>query len=429
MSARSVVLSATSALLLAGCGGGADGPAPPPADATKLVPRDALVYVHLSTDTTRGATRGALAQARRFSGFAGLRDSIVRRLQAPGCKVPFDRGREAAIALLDSRSGVAGSLVIVDGGDDADEPDRTCGAVKVARIGRFTVIGQDASIAAARALARGKGRSLADDADYRAATGRLPADRAVDAWVTRDGVRRLLAPQSGLLGVVGTLLDQPRLKASALSLGGDGRRTARLVIASQLTGGRIRTFTPELQAAVPAQAFAYLGTRGLEGVTARLLTQVPGGVDTRALARIFPGEVAVALTYAVPAPVLTIIAKPTDTATARRALGRIGLRTAVVDGKLVASTRASGIAAMRDARRHLPDTAAWKAVQAKASKPVTSLVFLDFNQLLRLAERTGIDQNPSYRAVQRDLRRIAVVGARSTGAGDETTVEILLSIP
>lgn len=429
MSARSVVLSATSAaLLLVGCGG-SDGPAPPPADATKLVPRDALVYVHLSTDTGRGPTADAARQARRFSGFAGLRDSIVRRLQAPGCKVPFDKGREAAVALLDSRSGVAGSLVIVDSGDDAKEADRTCGAVKVARIGRFTVIGQDASVAAARALAKGRGRSLADDEDYRRALGRLPADRAADAWVTRDGVRRLLAPQNGLLGVVGTLLDQPRLKATALSLGGDGRSTARLVIASQLTGGTIRTFTPKLASAVPARAFAYLGTRGLEGVTARLLAQVPGGVDTRALSRIFPGEVAVALTYAVPAPVLTIIAQPTDAATARRALTRIGLKTALVGGRLVASTRASGIAAVRSARRHLTDTAAWKAVQAKASNPVTSLVFLDFNQLLRLAERTGIDQNPSYRAVQRDLRRIAVVGARSTGAGDETTVEILLSIP
>ena len=37
---------------------------------------------------------------------------------------------------------------------------------------------------------------------------KLPADRVADGWLSADGVRRLLAPQGGLLGAVGTLVDQ-----------------------------------------------------------------------------------------------------------------------------------------------------------------------------------------------------------------------------
>lgn len=431
MSARNAVLSATSALLLAlaGCGGGGDGGAPA-SDAAKLVPADALVYVHVSTDTGRGATADALEAARRFPGFERLRDSIVGRLQAPGCRVPTGKGKEAALALLDAEAGTAGSLVIVDSGSDDAARDRTCGAVTVAKIGRFTVIGQPASIAAARRLAAGKGRALADQPTYEKGLAKLPDDRVLDAYVTADGVRRLLAPQSGLLGAVGLLLDQPGLRASSAALDLEGKDRARVVVASQLQRGtRTQTFTPELQDEIPDGAFAYVGTRGLRGVAARLLTQVPGGLDATALGRIFPGEVGVALTFAVPAPVMTLVAESRDPAAARRALGKVGLRTAIVDGKVVAATRQSGIDAVRSAKRHLPDTKAWDAVQPESPGKVTSLVFLDFSQLLRLAEQTGLNDSRDYLAVKRDLQRIRTVGARSSGGGDETTVEILLSIP
>ena len=75
---RRIHAIALAAVALSGCGGGSS---PPPDDAAKLVPSTALVYVHLSTDTGRGATKTALKLAQRFPSFERLRSSLLRRLQ------------------------------------------------------------------------------------------------------------------------------------------------------------------------------------------------------------------------------------------------------------------------------------------------------------------------------------------------------------
>jgi hypothetical protein len=435
MSARSAVLTASAVLTLAlaGCGGGSSQkPAPPPAEATTLVPRDALVYVHLSTDAGRDATKAALSAAQRFSGYDRARTSLLKRLSAPGCRVQTGKGKEAALALLNSKTGTAGSLVIVDSGDDKPVDDRICGAVKVVKIGRFSVIGQPASIAAARALHAGKGVSLAGDPLYKRTLSELPADRVLDAWVTKDGVRRLLAPQPGLLGIAGLLLDQPKLRAVAASLSAQGKDGARVVVKSLKTSAATaRPFAPTLQNSVPDGAFAYLGVRGLRGVGARLLAFVPGSQkDLASVTKLFSGETAVILSYAVPAPILTLVTRTADEAAARKTLSQgLKLPHAVFGGKVVVSTKPAGIDAVRTAKQHLPDTKAWAAVERNTRNPVTSLVFLDFSQLLRLAERTGLNDSSAYKAVKADLLRVKRVGARSSGTGDETTAELLLSIP
>src|SRR4051812_12718565 len=75
-----LVVVAVVALARGGDGGGS--PAPPAADAAKLVPSNALVYVHLSTDRGRSATGDAAKVADRFPSWPALRDGIVSRLQA-----------------------------------------------------------------------------------------------------------------------------------------------------------------------------------------------------------------------------------------------------------------------------------------------------------------------------------------------------------
>ncbi len=64
-------------------------------------------------------------------------------------------------------------------------------------------------------------RALADDAAYRRATADQPQERALDAYATVAGVRLLLAPRSGPLGLLGALLDQPGLESGLA--GADGR--------------------------------------------------------------------------------------------------------------------------------------------------------------------------------------------------------------
>ena len=62
------MLAVVAGVALATSGGDGDGP-PPADDAARLVPADALVFVHLSTDTSRPGTRDALKLARRLPGF------------------------------------------------------------------------------------------------------------------------------------------------------------------------------------------------------------------------------------------------------------------------------------------------------------------------------------------------------------------------
>jgi hypothetical protein len=343
--------------------------------------------------------------------------------------------------------------VLVDLGKEAKRPERTCGAVQVTQIGRFLAIGQPQTLQMARELAAGKGRSLAAAPEYKRATGQLPTGRVVDAWVSRDGVRRLLAPQGGLLGAAGVLLDQPALKGAAAALtaqDGGAKLTVKSVLdpaVRKRAGTAFKPFDPSLQAAVPANAFAYMGVNGLSSSAVRLLAAVGpqaarlgpllsnGGKQLAPLLALFRGEVAVALTPAVPAPVLTLIAHAKDPAQAAAVLRRMPkalarlFRGAVVGDDVVVSTKASGIEAVRAAKQHLTDKARWRAALANTQNPVTSLVFLDFNQLLRLGEQTGLNDSKAYLAVRRDLQRVQAVGARSTSAGDESTAEIFLSIP
>ncbi len=479
MAAIVVLLVVTLVAILAG--GGSDDAAPPAADATRLIPADALVYVHLSTDAGRSGTKAAIDLADRFPSYEPMRRALVRRLSAPGCPVDttsLKDGREAALALVDIGGGDAGSLVLLDTGDDKQTADRTCGAIKTTKLGRFLVIGQAQTITMAKALAEGRGRSLADSTDYKRELARLPAARVADAWVSRDGVQRLLAPQGGLLGAAGTLLNQPGLRATAAAFT-SRKGGAELVLRSvrdpgATKSGSFRPFTPTIQRDIPSDAFAFLGLSGISGAAGRLLglagsqtaalapLLARAGVALNPLLSLFKGQVAVTITAATPAPVLTLVtkagdpgkaaatlakARPTIARLLRPASGRtpewkrvgdgfrlrptegIEVDYAIVRDLIVVSTRASGIAAVRDSKRSLPETEAWQQAAPDTEKPVTSLVFLDFNQLLRLGEQTGLNDSSQYQAVKSDLQKLKSVSSRSSSEGDESTVELFLSVP
>ena len=93
----------------------------------RLVPADALAYVHLSTDAKRPAVKRALALAARFPDYPLLRLALQARLGAittasgtAAGLVDFARdirpwlGKEAAVALLDTTSSAASSLIVLD---------------------------------------------------------------------------------------------------------------------------------------------------------------------------------------------------------------------------------------------------------------------------------------------------------------------------
>ena len=460
-----VLVGVVAALLL--LGGGDDAP-PPAADTAKLVPASALVYVHLSTDADRDATTQALALAQRFPGWAGLRDAAVRQLVAAGRGGanageirPF-LGDEAALALTDRGMEVAGSLVMLEVTDAAAanryleqgqgavrESDargvtvRTFGTLVTAIVDDILVIGQLASVREAIELSTGRGAPLADDPSYRRAMEGMPDDRAADAYVTADGLRRLLAPQGGALGIAGILLDAPGLQATALAASPDGdgmRLRVRRLIDRDAQGKVAEGFDPTLAELMPAGVFAFADLRDLSGVAQRFLSLAPRDTEARTLLeaaqkggalKFLRGEVGVGLSAGTATSVLTLVARTDDEAGARRALRSLKepLVGEVVDGRVIVSTSRAGLAAARDPDPALADSEIFRKAVGDSGNDVSSLLFLDFTQLLRLGEQTGLRDNRDYLAVAPDLEKIWAVGVSSTAEEGASTSEIHLLIP
>jgi len=438
------------ALLLAGGGSGGASSAPPANGAAALVPADALVYVHLSTDRSRPATAQAVKLLAGFPSWTRLRDRVVKQLAAPGCDVgakALKGADEVALALFDTgKAKTANSLVLIDTGrEHGRTPERGCGTLSMTYVGRFLALGQADSLHAAQQLHAGHGRSLAAAPGPKRVFGQLPADRVADGWVSRDGVQRLLAPQGGLLGAVGVLLDSPALTGTGFGLrpAGDG---ARLVVKSlrdpKLAGGAasgFRTFKPTLQDDAPAGAMAFLDVSNLAPALQRLLAAagpstaqlapLVGNLDS-GLLKLFNGEAAMILTPATPAPVLTLLARTKDEAATRRELARLpkGLRTAfktdVFDGKVAVSTSAAGLRAVKGGGEHLGDTDQWSKAVGNHPESVSSLLLLDFTKLLQLGEQTGLRDVPAYRAARADLQKVRAIGAHTSGTASESTAEI-----
>src|SRR5438067_13599626 len=99
------VLAIAVIALIARAGGGGG---PPATGAARLVPPDALLYLHVSTDRDRDATRRARELSKRFPSLPRLRDTLLRRLSSSGSAVDYRRdvepwlGGEAALALLNT---------------------------------------------------------------------------------------------------------------------------------------------------------------------------------------------------------------------------------------------------------------------------------------------------------------------------------------
>jgi uncharacterized protein DUF3352 len=102
---------------------------------------------------------------------------------------------------------------------------------------------------------------------------------------------------------------------------------------------------------------------------------------------------------------------------------------AVFDGKLVISTSLQGIAGVRRHARALVDDPAYRATLGNHPNRVTSLLFLDFNQLLSLGEQTGLIRGARYRALRPDLRMVRAIGLSSTNGEADSTAELSLQIP
>jgi len=372
-----------------------------------------------------------------------------------------------------------------------DERIAQYGTVNVAFKDGFMIIGQERSVQAALDRANGRGQSLDELPVYRRATRELPEDRVLDAYATADGLRRLLVPQGDLIGGLATLLDQPALQGVSLSLEAvdEGARiTTRSALDPRARRTPLKAFEPRLLDQVPKDTLAYFGVSGINEALGRVLGAAAGGggdvtpllarlrrqLDREAGGRLerdllglFRQEVAVVLTRATPAPILALMTRtrnadstaetlrrlqaplarlltPRGEAAPRWRAERFGegvtgatlatpagatLSYGVLGDRLVLATSPDGVRRLQDPDGTLSEAEGFDAVLGDRPDQVGSLGFLDFSQLLELGEQTGLNDSRAYLAARDDLQKISAVGVNSSGSEEETTAEILLSIP
>jgi hypothetical protein len=107
---------------------------------------------------------------------------------------------------------------------------------------------------------------------------------------------------------------------------------------------------------------------------------------------------------------------------------RPGLRIAyAVDrGRLIASTSLAGILGAVRPGKPITASKTFQSVLTDRPSPVSSLLFVDFSQLLGLGEQSGLAADPGYARSRADLRKIRAIGAASSPEGNLTTAELFL---
>jgi Protein of unknown function (DUF3352) len=485
---------------------------------TSVIPGDALAYVGVSLDRGSPAVQQALTVANRFPGFelgGGVALGRFGEVLAGGRAVDYSSqvspwiGHAAALALLNTTTSTAGSLVVVEVANrprarqfvraegatatgsyrDATLLRYPNGAV-LAFVGSDLVIGQDASVRSALDVAAGAGPSLGSGTAYRRAASTAPAGRVLEAYASTAGVRRVLAGQGGVLGALGGLLYRPGLQGVFMSLVPTAAG-ARIQFHSVLDRSPVKrsgtgtgAFSPSLQSAVPATASLMLDVTGLDHVAPQVLNAgsavgITGGigsvlsrlgsaltaegVNVKDIVSIFHGESAVAIVPTAHSPALVIIARAGDPTRAQSELARLeaplgklfraltggagpafrarrvagitvhqlpltpGLQFdyAVVRGLVVISTSLQGITQVVDNSHPLAGDSSFTTALGNRPRLVTSLVFADLAQLLKVDSLTG---TATWSRIQPDLQRIRAVGLESSRGADDATTELTLQV-
>jgi hypothetical protein len=361
---------------------------------------------------------------------------------------------------------------------------------ELAFVGHYLVAGRDAGVRATLDAARGRAPALAHSAAYERAVAGEPADRVLDAYLPAAGVRRLLAARTGVAGAIGVLLDRTGLEGSAVSLSPTSAGARVLVHSVFGTGAKpASSFTPTLQSVLPSGSELMLDTGGLDRAAPGLLSALATGgiagnvgpllyrvgsalasegVSVRNVLSLFDGETAVAIAPGA-SPALLIVARVRNQAAARTELAALegpvtalfsptgsaggqvpeladhevagatvhevqlgpGLQLdyTVTDGLVVVSTSLAAIDGVAQRSRSLSGDAGYKATLPDQPERLTSLVFLDLNRLLQLAEQTGLTSGARTRELLPDLSKIRAIGLSSTSGDRDTTTEMNVEIP
>ena len=102
---------------------------------------------------------------------------------------------------------------------------------------------------------------------------------------------------------------------------------------------------------------------------------------------------------------------------------------AVFRGLVVVATSFPAITEVIHHAQSLENERLYQTTLGERPDEVTSLVFLDFSQLLSLGEQTGLVRGQRFNALLPDLQKIRSIGLSSTRQESDTNAELFLQIP
>ena len=324
-------------------------------DAVRLVPADALLYVHTRVEPSSSQWQRAGEIVRRLPALRRLRDRALDSLSRERRRLNFETqvrpwiGDEAAVALLPAGRR-ATSLILVQVADERlarrflagagrstrerhrGIEVRVYGNLAAAFVGQFMAIGSPANVRAA-IDARRRGSLSRVDLFRRAVDQLEVEDRLAYAYVPARGFSQVLQGQDGLVGQIRSLVQVPGLRAAAAAVRAEGNGV-RLDLAT-LAPERVpaKRYRPTLTEEVPSATMAFVGAAGIEGVLDQLerlsgeggsalpgliqrLRRQLGGDGERALLRavapLAGREAALFATPPVNVPVVTLVVADTS---------------------------------------------------------------------------------------------------------------------
>jgi hypothetical protein len=106
----------------------------------------------------------------------------------------------------------------------------------------------------------------------------------------------------------------------------------------------------------------------------------------------------------------------------------VDLSYAIFDNKLVISTQPQGVSQVRSSGDSLAGTGAFQDATDRLPDEVSALVFLNLDEVVGLAQRAGLAENPLYASLSEDISRVGSLGLSVRGSEDELQSELFLAI-
>ena len=497
----------------------------PSNDTIAYVPRDALLYAHLTVNSSSHQWELAENLHDQLPNFVALLQSDTSSLATPGGR-PVDLGQEVLPWAKDDLAliGVPGpkkttsEAYVVGVGDNAqansflnslspggtDTPSSVgdASAQRLPERLRHGPLGRPAPVRQRRGGAGRPdvtGRAGARDWRDPSRTRPGPSSRtsALPSSISlRAGIGRMLAGRAGTASQLGTFVDYGATTGMAASLRArdDGVEVnlvsdldPKLEQRSPTVFASLPQFEPSLAGEAGSSALGYVGIgdlgpavakaletagSGAQGVAGSLRTlgqtlRQQAGVDPfKDLLPALGGQAALIAEPTDSVPYASLIVDGVDEQKTGDALaslqqpilkaaaagGRqqvpsfqskeidgvavhsvqvspaVDLCYAIFDRKLVISTQPEGIAQVRSGGDDLSGTSAYQAATDHLPDSVSALVFLNLNEVLGLAQRAGLAEDPLYASLSEDISHVESLGLAVRGSDEQIRSELFLAI-